>query len=151
MVLGGQLERASTVAEGPRFTIKGAVALEMRLRAKARATRDIDLVVDEEGGRDIAQLLDEALEGSYQDFMFRVKGEPHVMPNGSLRFQVALEHWSTEGEAGAPSSWTSRAVKATRRKSSSSIRWPWRRLASKRHRRFPVFHCVTTWRRRSMG
>jgi len=35
MVLGGQLERASTVAEGPRFTIKGAVALEMRLRAKA--------------------------------------------------------------------------------------------------------------------
>jgi hypothetical protein len=99
MVLGGQLERASTVAEGPRFTIKGAVALEMRLRAKARATRDIDLVVDEEGGRDIAQLLDEALEGSYQDFMFRVKGEPHVMPNGSLRFQVALEYrgrsWST--------------------------------------------------------
>jgi hypothetical protein len=99
MVLGGQLERASAVAEGPRFTIKGAVALEMRLRAKVRATRDIDLVVDQEGGRDLARLLDDALEGSYQDFTFRVKGEPHFMPNGFLRFQVALEYrarsWST--------------------------------------------------------
>jgi hypothetical protein len=50
MVLGGQLERASSVADGPRFAIKGAVGLEMRLRTKARATRDIDLVVDEGGG-----------------------------------------------------------------------------------------------------
>lgn len=46
MIVGGQLERGSSAAEGPRFTIKGAVALEMRLPVKARATRDIDLVVD---------------------------------------------------------------------------------------------------------
>jgi hypothetical protein len=46
MFLGGQLERGSSAAEGPRFTIKGAVALETRLPLKARATRDIDLVVD---------------------------------------------------------------------------------------------------------
>ncbi|MGH9158379.1 MAG: nucleotidyl transferase AbiEii/AbiGii toxin family protein [Vicinamibacteraceae bacterium] len=47
MILGGQLERGSSLAKGPRFTIKGAVALEMRLPLKARATRDIDLVVDD--------------------------------------------------------------------------------------------------------
>ena len=111
MVLGGQLERASSVAQGPRFTIKGAVALEMRLRAKARATRDIDLVVDEDQGRDIVQVLDQALDGSYQDFTFRVKARPHVMPNGSVRAAVVLLYrgrsWGTaqvdlsrrEGEA----------------------------------------------------
>ena len=92
MVLGGQLERASSVAEGARFTIKGAVALEMRLRAKARATRDIDLVVDEEQGRDIVQVLDQALGGSYQEFTFRVKGRPHIMPDGSVRTAVVLHY-----------------------------------------------------------
>ncbi len=46
MVLGGQLERASSSVEGPRFTIKGAVALEMRLADRAQATKDIDLIVN---------------------------------------------------------------------------------------------------------
>lgn len=31
-----------------------------------------------------------ALGGSYQDFTFRVKGNPHVMPNGSVRAAVVL-------------------------------------------------------------
>ncbi len=99
MVVGGQLERASSAAEGPRFTIKGAVALEMRLPTKARATRDIDLVVDDAEGRDVARILDDALAGSYQDFTFRVKGEPHLMPNGSVRLDVVLHYrgknWGT--------------------------------------------------------
>jgi hypothetical protein len=42
MILGGQLGRGSSAAEGPRFTIKGAVALEMRIPLQARATRDIE-------------------------------------------------------------------------------------------------------------
>ncbi len=99
MILGGRLERASSAAEGPRFTIKGAVALEMRLPAKARATRDIDLVVDDLGSADLTAALRNALEGSYQGFSFRLKGEPHVMPNESVRVQVALDYrgrsWGT--------------------------------------------------------
>ena len=99
MVVGGQLERASSAAQGPRFTIKGAVALEMRLPMKARATRDIDLVVDDTEGLDVAKILDHALSGSYQDFTFRVKGELHLMPNGSVRLDVVVHYrgrnWAT--------------------------------------------------------
>jgi hypothetical protein len=99
MILGGQLERGSAAAEGPRFTIKGAVALEMRLHLKARATRDIDLVVDDIGNADPMAALRSALEGGYQGFSFRLKGEPHVMPNESVRVQVVLDYrgrsWGT--------------------------------------------------------
>jgi hypothetical protein len=99
MILGGQLERGSSAAEGPRFTIKGAVALEMRLPLKARATRDIDLVADDLGNADPLAALRGALDGSYQGFSFRLKGAPHVMPNESVRVQVALDYrgrsWGT--------------------------------------------------------
>src|SRR5690348_6230373 len=46
MVLGGALERAGFDGEESRFTVKGGVALELRLRALGRATRDLDLVFD---------------------------------------------------------------------------------------------------------
>ncbi len=99
MIIGGQLEDASGVADGPRFTIKGAVAIEMRLPFRARATKDIDLVVDNPAGTDLTVALRTALEGDYQAFTFRVKGEPYVMPNNSVRVDVALDYrgrsWGT--------------------------------------------------------
>ena len=99
MVLGGQLESASSSAEGPRFILKGAVALEMRLPYRARATKDIDLIVNSADGEDLAAVLRESLSGTFQDFTFRLKGEPHVMPNDAVRMQVAIEYrgrsWST--------------------------------------------------------
>jgi polyphosphate kinase len=73
--------------DGPRFTIKGAVALELRLALKARATRDIDLVVDEAGEEDLATVLSNALTDEYQGFSFRVKGDPYVMPNEAVRVE----------------------------------------------------------------
>ena len=99
MILGGQLERVNAATGGPRFTIRGAVAIEMRLPGKARATKDIDLVIDNLGEEDPTAALRGALEGSYQGFTFRVKGEPYVMPNASVRVDVALDYggrsWST--------------------------------------------------------
>jgi hypothetical protein len=99
MILGGLLERRSSVAEGPRFAIKGAVALEMRLLLKARATRDIDLVVDDLGSADPTAALRDALGADYQGFSFRLKGAPYVMPNESVRVQVSLDYrgrnWGT--------------------------------------------------------
>ena len=100
MVVGGQLERANSAAGGPRFTIKGAVALEMRLPTTARATRDIDLVVDDAEGQDVARILDDALAGSYQDFTFRVKGEPLSCPTARSAW---MSSFTTEARAGAPS------------------------------------------------
>lgn len=99
MILGDQLKRASASAEGPRFTIKGAVAVEMRLPAKARATRDIDLVVDDVEIGELPAALQVALQGGSQGFTFRVKGEPYLMPNNSVRVDVAMEYkgrgWGT--------------------------------------------------------
>jgi len=76
MILGGRLERASVDADRPQFTIKGAVAIELRLPDKARATRDIDLVVEDPAHAELTVQLRNALEGSYQGFAFRVKGKP---------------------------------------------------------------------------
>lgn len=71
----------------------------MRLPSKARATKDVDLVVD---GVEIGELpaaLQVALRGSSQGFTFRVKGEPYLMPNDSVRVDVAMEYqgrgWGT--------------------------------------------------------
>jgi hypothetical protein len=99
MIIGGRLEEVSSSSAGARFTIKGAVALEMRLPERARATKDIDLVIDGADDGDPAAVLGEALEGDYQDFSFRVKGEPYVMPNNAVRVEVAMDYrgrsWST--------------------------------------------------------
>ncbi|MFO8175102.1 MAG: nucleotidyl transferase AbiEii/AbiGii toxin family protein [Longimicrobiales bacterium] len=111
MVIGGRLEEVSSSSAGTRFTIKGAVALEMRLPERARATKDIDLVIDGADEDDLAAVLREALREDYQDFSFRVKGEPYVMPNNAVQVEVAMDYrgrsWSTvqvdlskrEGEA----------------------------------------------------
>jgi len=82
----------------------------MRLRAKGRATRDIDLVVDGAEAANAVAALRDALEDTYQGFAFRVKGDPHVMRNDAVRVEVAIEYrgrgWGTiqvdlsPGEAG---------------------------------------------------
>ena len=64
MVIGGRLEEGSSSSTGARFTIKGAVALEMRLPERARATKDIDLVLDGGDDDDLAAVLREALRGT---------------------------------------------------------------------------------------
>lgn len=99
MVLGGHLEKASRAEGGPRFFIKGAVALEMRLPSKARATKDIDFIVDGVGDESLIEALRQALTGEYQGFNFRVKGAPYFMPNDSVRVEVVLDYkgrsWGT--------------------------------------------------------
>lgn len=46
----------------------------MRLPSTARATKD--LVVDDLVEGDVGSALREALDGGYQGFLFRVKGDP---------------------------------------------------------------------------
>jgi hypothetical protein len=98
MVLGGALERAGFEGEGRRFTIKGGVALELRLRHLARATKDLDLTLMSEEA-DLGRELASALANPYQGFTFRVRDEPEVMPNGASRLEVSLQYlgkgWGT--------------------------------------------------------
>lgn len=98
MILGGALERGGFDGAGRRFTIKGGVALEMRLRHLARATKDLDLILLS-GEGDPMEELAIALSKPYEGFSFRLRGEPEVMPNGASRVDVSLEYlgksWGT--------------------------------------------------------
>jgi len=91
MALGGALERAGFHGDGPRFAIKGGVALELRLGARARATRDLDLVVNDSSIDPVAA-LDTALEESFEGFTFRRREDPHPLPRGGARVEVSVEY-----------------------------------------------------------
>ncbi|HSU13876.1 nucleotidyl transferase AbiEii/AbiGii toxin family protein [Longimicrobium sp.] len=91
MALGGALERAGFAADGPRFTIKGGVALELRLRSRARATRDLDLVLNDPTADPIAE-LETALAVPFEGFSFRRHGDPRPLPRGGARVEVSVEY-----------------------------------------------------------
>lgn len=59
MIMAGVLERAAD-ADAPTFFVKGGVALELRLRDRARATKDIDIVLRDPKG-DLADALERNL------------------------------------------------------------------------------------------
>lgn len=89
MIMAGMLERTAAEAGGYRFTVKGGVALELRLRDRARATKDIDVVLHD-ADTDLARALERTLTtDSYQGFAFRRKDEPLLLDN-------APSVWSSE-------------------------------------------------------
>lgn len=92
MILAGVLERSANAPHGYRFTVKGGVALELRLRERARATRDIDLVLH---GSDVelVRALERAVTAEeYQGFAFRRKGEPLYLDNGAVSVELAVAY-----------------------------------------------------------
>lgn len=109
MILAGILEQVSESAGGYRFTVKGGVALELRLKDRARATKDIDLVLHHDEA-DLARALEHAVDtgarGGYQGFRFRRKGEPLVLENRTISVEFAVTY-----EGGA---WTSIIVDVAR-------------------------------------
>jgi hypothetical protein len=91
MILAGVLERAADRG-APRFSVKGGVALELRLGDRARATKDIDVVLQHPDA-DLARTLERALTGDdYQGFSFRRKGEPLVLDNGTVNTEFAVSY-----------------------------------------------------------
>jgi hypothetical protein len=111
MILAGMLERASD-AHGPRFIVKGGVALELRLRDRARATKDIDIVLRDTKA-DLAVAIEHALTGdAYQGFSFRRKGQPLLLDNGTVNTEFAVTY---RGHA-----WTSISVDIARAEAGES-------------------------------
>ena len=105
MVVAGMLERAAAAGQ-PRFIVKGGIALELRLRDRARATKDIDVVL-QDAEAELARTLEGAITGeAYQDFSFRRKGEPLLLDNGTVNIELAVTY-----RGGA---WTSIAVDIAR-------------------------------------
>jgi hypothetical protein len=89
MVLGGALSRLQARDQGPAFLVKGGVSLELRLRLKARATKDYDTVF--RGERDkLLAALDEAFATPYEGFTFRVT-RPHQMTH-MTRLDIKVEY-----------------------------------------------------------
>ena len=98
MVMTGALERAAANGQ-PRFTVKGGIALELRLRNRARATKDIDVVLQHVDA-DLARTLESAVRvEAYQGFTFRRKGEPLLLDNGAVTLELAVSYlggaWTT--------------------------------------------------------
>jgi hypothetical protein len=115
MIMAGALERAND-ADGPRIIVKGGVALELRLRDRARATKDIDVVL-RDAKADLANALELALtEDAYQGFSFRRKGEPLLLDNGTVNIEFRITY------RGHP--WTSISVDVARAEAGESdIEW----------------------------
>lgn len=115
MIMAGALERA-TGGDDPQFIVKGGVALELRLRDRARATKDIDVVLRDQEA-DLADALEQALTGdSYQGFSFRRKGEPLLLDNGAVNMEFAVTY------RGQP--WTSISVDVARAEAGESdVEW----------------------------
>lgn len=96
MALAGALRQARREEDGgPAFVIKGGVALELRLRNQARATRDMDLILNHDDG-DLLAELEEVLAVPYEAFTFRRKGPEHRMMNGALRVKVQVAYMGRE-------------------------------------------------------
>jgi hypothetical protein len=115
MITAGMLERAST-AEQPSFMIKGGVALELRLRDRARATKDLDVVLHHPNA-DLATSLERVLTSeTYQGFSFRNKRKPLVLDNGVVNMEFAVSY-----RGGA---WTSISIDIARNESGEhEIEW----------------------------
>jgi len=96
MALAGALERSVNFAprvglKRYRFTIKGGVALELRLRERARATKDIDLVLHD-ARADLAVALERAISPGYGEFQFQRRREPIVLDNGAINVELAATY-----------------------------------------------------------
>ncbi|HXC25858.1 MAG TPA: nucleotidyl transferase AbiEii/AbiGii toxin family protein [Gemmatimonadaceae bacterium] len=91
MAFGSALARASQDTEDI-FTIKGGVALELRMGSIARATRDIDVIVDG-ATTELIRSFERVLTHAYEGFGFARRGAPHVMRNDIVRVDVAITYY----------------------------------------------------------
>lgn len=111
MVMVGALDRVQADPDQPLFLVKGGVAMELRLRQGARATRDLDMVFLGDPDQLLAA-LDAALAEPYSLFSFeRGPAEPigttqsqhldvKVAFNGRSWATVRLEISPPEGRSG---------------------------------------------------
>jgi hypothetical protein len=97
MALLGALERAAPDKASPLFLLKGGVAIELRVRTGARATKDVDVVFGGEPA-ELLDALDAAFAEPYCDFAFR-RGEPADHGPHATRFDIRLTYqtraWAT--------------------------------------------------------
>lgn len=90
MALGSALSRDSP-DHAPRFALKGGVALELRLRERARATRDLDLVLNDHAG-ELAARLQDALGPGFERFTFHLHPGVRALRADTIRTEVSVSY-----------------------------------------------------------
>lgn len=99
LAICGVLERATAEGLVGGYYLKGGVAMELRFAQRARATKDLDLVL--EGDRQTRlRSFDLALKLGFDEFSFRLKAPIHEMNFAdTVRVDVAIQHrtraWQT--------------------------------------------------------
>lgn len=92
MVLAGMLDQVRHAADGaPLFLVKGGVAMELRARSGARATKDFDTALrhDIDG---LADQLDPALRAGYGDFTATRSAFAPVKDTGAIRSDIKVAY-----------------------------------------------------------
>jgi hypothetical protein len=99
LAICGVLERATGEGLLGGYYLKGGVAMELRFAERARATKDLDLVL---GGDRKTRLrsFEQALKLNFDEFSFRLKAQAHDMDLAdTVRVDVAIQHrtraWQT--------------------------------------------------------
>jgi hypothetical protein len=96
MAIAGALRQTPRDSgDAPAFVLKGGVALELRLRDRARATKDLDVILNRHQG-ELLEELEDSLARSYEGFTFRRKGEELRMKNGAVRVKVQVSFHGRE-------------------------------------------------------
>jgi nucleotidyltransferase AbiEii toxin of type IV toxin-antitoxin system len=97
IVLLGALERRDD--DQHRFVLKGGVAIELRFKLRARATKDVDIIVIPDRDADIIDALEDALADPYLDFAFRLVDVHEIANTSARRMDVKMSYkhrpWAT--------------------------------------------------------
>ena len=80
MAIAGTLELTGKGGVNAHFALKGGVALELRLKGRARATRDLDLSYRGPATNNLVEAVAEALKAPYERFTSSAPGSRWTWP-----------------------------------------------------------------------
>ncbi|HST55081.1 MAG TPA: nucleotidyl transferase AbiEii/AbiGii toxin family protein [Solirubrobacteraceae bacterium] len=91
MVVAALLDRVRDEGDEPVFLLKGGMAMELRLRLRARATKDYDAAFRARAD-EVLDLLDKALQGTYNDFTVTRDAPEDIKNTGAMRLRLRLAY-----------------------------------------------------------
>jgi hypothetical protein len=99
LAICGVFERATFEGILGGYYLKGGVAMELRFAQRARATKDLDLVLDGDRGTRLRS-IEQALKLKFDEFSFRLKAQTREMDLAdTVRVDVAIQYrtraWQT--------------------------------------------------------
>ena len=91
MVVAAVLDRVRDEDDEPIFLLKGGVAMELRLKLRARTTKDYDAAFRARAD-EVLDLLDEALQETYNNFTVTRDAPEAIRDTGAMRVRLRLAY-----------------------------------------------------------